>query len=50
VARSAQSPLDLSAGADVRHGASFGAILSLAEDAFEEARVVKIARTFAPKR
>ncbi len=35
--------------ADARHDASFGATLSLAEDAFEEARVVKIARTFAPK-
>jgi hypothetical protein len=46
-----KSAHNLSAGlADVRHDASFGAILSLAEDAFEEARVVKIARTFAPKR
>lgn len=46
-----KSAHDLSAGlADVRHDASFGAILSLAEDAFEEARVVKIARTFASKR
>jgi len=36
--------------ADIRHDASLGATLSLAEDAFEEARVVKIARTFAPNR
>jgi len=36
--------------ADIRHDASLGATLSLAEDAFEEARVVKIARTFAPAR
>ncbi|MDZ4869836.1 MAG: hypothetical protein SGI91_21130 [Alphaproteobacteria bacterium] len=35
--------------ADARHDASFGSTLSLAEDAFGEARVVKIARTFAPK-
>jgi hypothetical protein len=46
-----KSAHNLSAGlADVRHDASFGAILSLAEDAFDEARVVKIARTFAPRR
>jgi hypothetical protein len=46
-----KSAHNLSAGlADVRHDASFGAILSLAEDAFEEARVVRVARTFAPKR
>jgi hypothetical protein len=36
--------------ADARHDASFGATLSLAQDAFAEARVVKIARTFAPRR
>lgn len=34
--------------ADIRHDASFGATLALAKDAFEEARVVKIARAFAP--
>jgi hypothetical protein len=36
---------DLSEGlADARHDASLGSTLSLAEDAFAEARVVKIAR------
>jgi len=40
-----KSAHNLSAGlADIRHDASFGAILSLAEDAFAEARVVKVAR------
>jgi hypothetical protein len=40
-----KSAHNLSAGlADVRHDASFGAILSLAEDAFAEARVVRVAR------
>ncbi len=34
--------------ADARHDASFGALLALAKDAAEEARVIKIARTFAP--
>lgn len=33
--------------ADVRHDASFGATLSLAKDAFEEARVVRIVRRAA---
>ena len=36
--------------ADARHDASFGALLSLAKDAAAEARVVKLARTFAPQR
>jgi hypothetical protein len=36
--------------ADARHDASFGATLSLAQDAFAETRVVKIARTFAARR
>ena len=36
--------------ADIRHDASLGSTLSLAKDAFEEARVVKIARTFAHAR
>jgi len=35
--------------ADARHDASWGATLSLAKDAHEEARVIKIARTFAPQ-
>ncbi len=35
--------------ADARHDASWGATLSLAKDAAEEARVIKIARTFAPR-
>lgn len=34
--------------ADARHDASFGATLSRAKDANEEARVIKLARTFAP--
>lgn len=34
--------------ADIRHDASFGATLALAKDAFEEARVVKIAHRVAP--
>jgi hypothetical protein len=47
--RAIRSAHDLSVGlADVRHDASFGSTLALAADAFGEARVVKIARTFAP--
>jgi hypothetical protein len=34
--------------ADARHDASWGATLDLAKDAYEEARVIKIARKFAP--
>jgi hypothetical protein len=48
--RAIKSAHDMSCGlADTRHDASFGSTLSLARDAFEEARVVKIARTFAPR-
>jgi hypothetical protein len=48
--RAIKSAHDLSCGlADTRHDASFGSTLSLAKDAYEEARVVKIARTFAPR-
>jgi hypothetical protein len=47
--RAIKSTHDLSCGlADTRHDASFGSTLALAKDAHEEARVVKIARTFAP--
>jgi hypothetical protein len=49
--RAIKSAHDMSCGlADTRHDASFGSTLSLAKDAYEEARVVKIARTFAPAR
>lgn len=44
--RSITSIMDLAQSlADARHDASFGATLSLARDAFAEARVVKIQRT-----
>lgn len=36
--------------ADLRHDASLGSTLALAKDAHEEARVVNIARKFAPRR
>ena len=50
-ARAIRAAHDLAASlADARHDASFGATLALAADAFAEARVVKIARTFAPPR
>jgi hypothetical protein len=36
--------------ADLRHDASFGSTLSLAEEAFAEARVVKVSSTLAASR
>lgn len=46
--RAIKTAHEMGAGlADIRHDASLGATLSLAKDAFEEARVVKIARTHA---
>ncbi len=35
---------------DIRHDASLGSTLALAQDTYEEARVAKVARSFAPKR